>query len=63
MTERDVYASIAACLRNQAEQQRKVNPAYARELLRRAAQHAAKALSPGKCAEVADLLEDRRGMR
>ena len=44
MTEREVYASIAACLRAQAESLARVNPTYAREMRKRAAMYARRAL-------------------
>lgn len=44
MTERAVRELLAACLRNQAREQSKVNPTYARELRARAAMHARAAL-------------------
>lgn len=48
MTERQVYENLAACLRAQAREQDKVNPAYARELRARAARHARRALGMAK---------------
>lgn len=44
MTERATLEMLASCLRNQAREQAKVNPTYARELRARAAVHARAAL-------------------